>query len=82
MAKNTTPLVIGISGGTGSGKTTVANVILERVGIGNISSSDAYEYYYVDSLKVINSEQSDVRLSFISDDQIKTKEGVKKGIGL
>ena len=37
MAKNTTPLVIGISGGTGSGKTTVANAILERIGIDNIS---------------------------------------------
>jgi uridine kinase len=30
MPKRTTPLVIGIAGGTGSGKTTVANVILGR----------------------------------------------------
>jgi uridine kinase len=45
MVKNTTPLVIGISGGTGSGKTTVANAILERVGIGNISFLPHDAYY-------------------------------------
>lgn len=32
MVKRTTPLVIALAGGTGSGKTTVANVIIERVG--------------------------------------------------
>jgi len=32
MAQKATPLVIGIAGGTGSGKTTLANLILERVG--------------------------------------------------
>jgi len=31
MSSRITPLTIGIAGGTGSGKTTVANVILERV---------------------------------------------------
>jgi uridine kinase len=38
------PLVIGIAGGTGSGKTTVANVILDRVGAHRIAvlSHDAY----------------------------------------
>jgi uridine kinase len=36
MTKNSTPLVIGLAGGTGSGKTTVANVILDRVGAENI----------------------------------------------
>ncbi len=43
MAKNQ-PLVIGIAGGTGSGKTTVANVILGRVGAHRIAvlSHDAY----------------------------------------
>lgn len=43
---------------------------------------DAYEYYYLDSLRVVNSVQSGVVMSFINDDQIKTKTGVKKGIGL
>jgi uridine kinase len=32
MLNRRTPLVIGLAGGTGSGKTTVANVIRERVG--------------------------------------------------
>ena len=32
MATRHIPLTIGVAGGTGSGKTTVANVILERVG--------------------------------------------------
>ena len=39
-----TPLVIGLAGGSGSGKTTVANVILQRVGPERIAyvSHDAY----------------------------------------
>jgi uridine kinase len=36
MVNKPTPLVIGLAGGTGSGKTTVANVILDRVGADNI----------------------------------------------
>lgn len=32
MSKKATPLVIGVAGGTGSGKTTLANVIVNRVG--------------------------------------------------
>lgn len=52
------------------------------IGINKWTENDAYEYYFEDSLRVINSEQSDVKLSFINDDQIKTKTGVKKGIGL
>lgn len=38
------PLVIGIAGGTGSGKTTVANAVLSRVGLQRIAflSHDAY----------------------------------------
>jgi uridine kinase len=39
------PLVIGIAGGTGSGKTTVANVILERVGIQQIAYLPHDAYY-------------------------------------
>ena len=41
------PLVIGIAGGTGSGKTTVANTILERVGK-NIVSYLPHDAYYKD----------------------------------
>lgn len=44
MTKRATPIVIGVAGGTGSGKTTLANVILERVGAKHIAllTHDAY----------------------------------------
>ncbi|MGD8815455.1 MAG: uridine kinase [Anaerolineales bacterium] len=45
MEKKSTPVVIGIAGGTGSGKTTVANVILERVGTRNITVLPHDAYY-------------------------------------
>ena len=45
MAKRTTPLVIAIAGGTGSGKTTVANVIINRVGAQHIAYLPHDAYY-------------------------------------
>lgn len=45
MAGQPSPLVIGIAGGTGSGKTTVANVILERVGTQRIALLPHDAYY-------------------------------------
>lgn len=45
MEKKHTPLIIGIAGGTGSGKTTVANVILQRVGKDHISYLPHDAYY-------------------------------------
>lgn len=45
MPDITTSLVIGIAGGTGSGKTTVANVILERVGSDCIAYLPHDAYY-------------------------------------
>jgi uridine kinase len=39
------PLIIGIAGGTGSGKTTIANVILERVGADSIAFLPHDAYY-------------------------------------
>jgi uridine kinase len=39
------PLVIGVAGGTGSGKTTVATVILKRVGAHNIAYVPHDAYY-------------------------------------
>jgi len=45
MADQSTPLVIGIAGGTGSGKTTVANVILSRVGKERIAYLPHDAYY-------------------------------------
>jgi uridine kinase len=40
-----TPLVIGLAGGTGSGKTTVANVILSRVGAHRLAYVPQDAYY-------------------------------------
>jgi uridine kinase len=55
MLNRTTPLIIGIAGGTGSGKTTVANVILERVGAQHIIliPHDAY-YKDLSHLPLVN----------------------------
>ncbi|MGW8224734.1 MAG: uridine kinase [Anaerolineales bacterium] len=45
MEKRKTPLAIGIAGGTGSGKTTIANVILGRVGTQHIAYIPHDAYY-------------------------------------
>lgn len=45
MVKKRAPVLIGIAGGTGSGKTTVANVILERAGAENIAFLPHDAYY-------------------------------------
>src|SRR6187431_708807 len=43
--KNPDPLVIGIAGGSGSGKTTVAQAILQRVGTDRIAFLQHDSYY-------------------------------------
>jgi uridine kinase len=45
MGKRIPPILIGIAGGTGSGKTTVANVILDRVGAHHIALLPHDAYY-------------------------------------
>lgn len=45
MPSRKSPLIIGIAGGSGSGKTTVANVILERVGPDRICYLPHDAYY-------------------------------------
>jgi uridine kinase len=45
MAEGKIPIVIGIAGGTGSGKTTVANAILERAGAQHIAFLPHDAYY-------------------------------------
>jgi uridine kinase len=45
MTSPSSPLVIGVAGGTGSGKTTVATVILKRVGAQNIAYVPHDAYY-------------------------------------
>jgi uridine kinase len=45
MSFKPTPIVIGIAGGSGSGKTTVANVILQKVGTDRIAYLPHDAYY-------------------------------------
>ncbi|HNY99957.1 MAG TPA: uridine kinase [Anaerolineaceae bacterium] len=45
MQRNKSPIVIGIAGGSGSGKTTVANVVLNRVGAHRIVYLPHDAYY-------------------------------------
>ncbi len=47
MTKEKTPIIIAVAGGSGSGKTTVANVILDRVGKEKIAYIP-YDAYYRD----------------------------------
>lgn len=51
------------------------------VGNGLDTLADAYEYYYQDVLTVINSGQSDTKLSFTSDTTTVTPTGIDKGLG-
>jgi uridine kinase len=57
MPKRTTPLIIGIAGGSGSGKTTVANVILERVGANHIAYLP-HDAYYKDLRDLSHAQQA------------------------
>jgi uridine kinase len=45
MAPTVTPLTIGIAGGTGSGKTTISNQIVQQVGRQNLVSLSEDAYY-------------------------------------
>lgn len=45
MDSKEAPIIIGIAGGTGSGKTTIANVLLERVGAEHIAFLPHDAYY-------------------------------------
>lgn len=58
MDSTCNPIVIGIAGGTGSGKTTIANVILNRVGTENIAFIP-HDAYYKD-LNELSRAQRDV----------------------
>jgi len=69
MTKRTTPLVIGIAGGTGSGKTTIANVILGRVGTQHIAYIP-HDAYYKD-LKELPVAQRDM-INFDHPDSLDT----------
>lgn len=45
MVDYATPVIMGIAGGTGSGKTTVANVILDRIGANQVAYLPHDAYY-------------------------------------
>jgi len=82
MTQAQAPLVIGIGGGTGSGKTTVANVILARVGAERIAFLP-HDAYYRD-LADLPHAQRDV-VNFDHPDSLETEllirhlEGLKRG---
>lgn len=59
MIKNKTSLVIGIAGGTGSGKTTIADYILETVGPEKIAFLP-HDAYYRDQTALTYEERSQV----------------------
>ncbi len=58
MAQHT-PLVIGIAGGSGSGKTTVAQKILNRIGIDKIAYLP-HDAYYRDLSKLPSAQRSEI----------------------
>jgi uridine kinase len=70
MSKRETPLVIGIAGGSGSGKTTVAHVILDRVGAQRIAFLP-HDAYYRDLTHLSLSQR--VRTNFDHPDSLETE---------
>lgn len=59
VLSRTVPLIVGIAGGSGSGKTTVANLIVERAGRNHISLL-AHDSYYKDLASLSPRERSQV----------------------
>ena len=69
MSAETRPIVIGVAGGTGSGKTTVAHAILEKVGWNRIAFIQHDAYYY-DASNLPMAERA--RLNFDHPDSLET----------
>ncbi len=63
------PIIIGVAGGTGSGKTTIARRILERVGMEHIAYI-AHDAYYKDQLNMPPEERK--RINFDHPDSLET----------
>ena len=78
-----TPFVIGIAGGTGSGKTTVANAIVRRVGEERIAflSHDAYYRDFVDLPKnILDGKNFDHPDSLESELLVRHLKALKQGM--
>jgi len=56
-------------------------VDVSMIANGDYTKSNAYEYYFVEQFRVINSAQAQSKLSFINDPQLFTPEGEQKGLG-
>lgn len=69
MLNRTPPLVIGIAGGTGSGKSTVAKVIIDRVGANHIALLP-HDAYYKDLVKLELAQR--VLINFDHPDSLET----------
>ncbi len=59
MPERNSPLVIGIAGGSGSGKTTVANVIMDRVGAQHIAYLP-HDAYYKDLSQLPDNQRKEI----------------------
>ena len=70
MLNPATPVVIGIAGGTGSGKTTVANVIVERIGAEHIAYLP-HDAYYKDLSDLPENQR--VQINFDHPDSLDTE---------
>jgi uridine kinase len=70
LVHRTAPLVIGIAGGSGSGKTTVAQVILQRVGRDRIAFLQ-HDSYYKDLSGLPPAQRADV--NFDHPDSLETE---------
>jgi len=70
MSVQKRPVTIGVAGGTGSGKTTVSNQILERVGAKYIAYL-AHDSYYKDLTQMPHEERA--RINFDHPDSLDTE---------
>jgi len=68
--KHPDPLVIGIAGGSGSGKTTVAQAILQRVGASQIAFLQ-HDFYYKDLSGLPSNQHADI--NFDHPDSLETE---------
>lgn len=66
----TSPLIIGIAGGTGSGKTTVVNIIVDRTGSENVAIL-AHDSYYKDLGDLPFNERN--KINFDHPDSLETR---------